>query len=158
LAQLVAGGDPLAAAQLGIPAGSAGKACWLARAYPPELCDDIGEAALSRLCLSHLEVAAALPASVRPRILRRAADEALSVRALKMAVVELRAEPAGPNATITIGGSGQLELAATALNMYVTWPDENLARLLSGANGDVIRRLAKLGARLNERMSAEGEA
>jgi hypothetical protein len=160
LLRRVAAGDQLAqaAAELGVPAGSAEKVCWLARVYPPELCACLGDDILCRVRVSHLEVAAALPSDVRRQLLRRAAKESLSVRALKMEIAELRAKPAATNGAVTIGGSAQLEGAAKALDMYVTWPDENLACLLSGANGDVIRRLAKAGVRLNDRMKPADEA
>jgi hypothetical protein len=158
LAQRVADGEsPRHVAEaLEIPPGSIEKMSWLARVYPPELCVEIGAEVLCRLRLSHLVVVGALARESRTQLLRRAADEGLSVRALKAAVREVGDQRTAVEVT-TIGGSTQLDGAAKALAMYVTWPADQLARLLRGANGDVIRRLAKAGARLHERINLEDE-
>jgi hypothetical protein len=160
LLQRVREGEPLAsaAAELGIPAGSVEKLRWLARAYPADLCAGLGDEILGRLHLSHLVEVAALDADTRKHLLARAAEERLSVRALKLEVSALHVHPSASNAAVTIGSIAQLEGAAKALDMYVTWPDDRLAQVLGGANGELIRRLAKTGARLKDRMNLDGEA
>jgi hypothetical protein len=146
-----------AAAALGIPAGSSTKACWLGRVYTPGFCADVGAAVLTQLGTSHLEVAAVLPVEARADLLRRAASEGLSVRAFKAAVQETGATTS-PHGLVTMGGATQLEGAAKALDMYAAWDDDRFARVLNGANGELIRRLARAGARLARRMNEEDAA
>jgi hypothetical protein len=128
-----------AAAASDVPAAMARKAAWLAAKFDGATRTMIGRDALEHLCPSHLEVVACLNPTAKRDLLRRAADERMTVRALRSL-----AHPAEQNPR-SYGSAADLESATRAVETYGSWQDDDLKRLLSGPNAPVITRLAEAG-------------
>lgn len=124
------------------------KAMWLAKVYPQAERVRLGEVVLAALAPSHFEVVAKLDPDVRRRLLRRAAAERISVRDLR----QLARLQDSANGTVTVGGASDLASTRRALEVYVGWPDGDLARLIAGPNGSMIRALAQAGQALAFRL------
>lgn len=151
-----------AAAALGIPVATAEKARWLARSYTPADRTALGATVLNVLTPSHLELAARL-GDLRPALLRAAAAERMSVRALRHLVDAAPAPgsaaspapaPGGAGAIVVLGAVEDLASASASLARYATWDDSRLQKLLDGPNGHVVRALADAGHRLRTRLDA----
>jgi len=146
------------AQRAGLTEAAAEKARWLARAYGPAERAAVGAEALALLSGSHLEAAGPAGAD-RAALLRRAADERLSVRKLR-ALAERGPFREAPTAAVaagtvtSIGAAGDLSSASASLARYAAWTDRQLGHLLNGPNGPVVRELALVGRRLAERLEA----
>ncbi len=146
--------EPIAAVarRAGMSLPAAEKLRWLARAYRPADRKAIGVGVLSELSPSHLEVAAQAGAA-RVALLRRAAEERMPVRQLRL-LVEQATRVTGPVAVT--GGASDLASAGSSLARYAALPDPALDRLLTGPNGHLIRQLAAAGRQLAARLDTAG--
>jgi hypothetical protein len=146
-----AGREPIAgvAQRAGVSVSTSEKMRWLARAYSLSDREAIGAGALSELTPSHLEVAAqAGPARVA--LLRRAAEEHMPVRQMRLLAEQATGVAAGP--VVVTGGASDLASAGSSLARYATLPDPALDRLLTGPNGHLIRQLIAAGSQLAARL------
>lgn len=147
------------AQRAGLSEAAAEKARWLARSYGPAERAAVGADALALLTGSHLEAAGPARAA-RAALLRRAADERLSVRELRALAGRAAAPavphaPAGPAGSVAhLGAAGDLSSASASLARYAAWSDRQLRHLLSGPNGPLVRELALAGRQLAERLEA----
>jgi hypothetical protein len=139
------------AADAGLPLPIAAKAHWLAGIYPDSIRCQISSAVLQRLSAMHLEVVARCDDTLKVRLLRAAACDGLTARALRKMV---RAEDGKGGGGAGGGTIAALEQSARAMEQYTDFDDRSLRTLISGPNGAKVRQAALAGRSLSERLSA----
>jgi hypothetical protein len=136
------------AADAGLDLQSTIKANWLAGAYPEKMRAELGRDVLAALTPAHLEAVIRLEPGSRVKLLRKAAADHLTVRALRKRVGE-RPTRRGAVTTTT---PDDLERAVKAMETYAGFDDSALRRLVTGPNGRKIRNAADAGRVLAARI------